>query len=564
MRASLWVGRPSRLASSMMKRPIRDPAMSPTAGIRPRTESAPIRTPTTGNRTAVSIRRAMPAARRIRASSAGVRYVVLPLSMAVKRRYTDKVRQRRNRRSALSLVGNHDQFADEVLRHEIGLGAMKFRQRINTADERPDLAAFDIADQPAEVGAASLARSMQFQLLQIHGPEVELDDRPGDRAGRRVTAFGTQDLQEIVEQRPADEIGDDIDRLSTACGMHGFDKIALAAGNDRFGADLEHRRLLAGTGDGDRDSAAGAGELDDCRADAAGGAGDEDAFAGGKPRPLQHALTGQIGAAEGGEFDIGQIGCNDMGVFGRQRHIFGITAVAAMAHVIDVGKAVVVAVVDREIDHDALADAFWVDAGADADDMADRIGALDAGEGQRIALPAPSGDGGRIVLGAVSALAHPDVGVVHAAGGDADQHFALRRRRDGHLPVIDELVQSAMTGQQYGRHLFRDRHAGCSPQMLLKTVSIASAVALTMTSASSRVRQSGGAKPRISPCGMARPMMPRSRRAAATCGPILRPASKKRRSSLFSTNSTAAIRPSPRTSPTLRWPPTAFSSSERK
>ncbi|MBB2791994.1 UNVERIFIED_ORG: hypothetical protein GGD58_000838 [Rhizobium pisi] len=86
-----------------------------------------------------------------------------------------------------------------------------------------------------------------------------------------------------------------------------------------------------------------------------------------------------------------------MGVFGGQRHIFGVAAVAAMAHVIDVGKAVVVAVVDREIDHDALADAFWVGAGADADDMTDRIGALNTREGQRVAAPAPGGDGGRIV-----------------------------------------------------------------------------------------------------------------------------------------------------------------------
>lgn len=54
-----------------------DPAMSPTAGMRPRTESAPIRTPMTGNLTAVSIRRAMPTARRILPSSMDVRCFVL-------------------------------------------------------------------------------------------------------------------------------------------------------------------------------------------------------------------------------------------------------------------------------------------------------------------------------------------------------------------------------------------------------------------------------------------------------------------------------------------------------
>lgn len=103
-----------------------------------------------------------------------------------------------------------------------------------------------------------------------------------------------------------------------------------------------------------------------------------------------------------------------MGVFGRQRHVFGIAAVAAVAHVVDVGKAVIVAIVDREIDHDALADAGRVDAVSDCHDVADGIGALDAREGQRVALTAPGGDRLRVVLGAVGALADPDVGVVHA------------------------------------------------------------------------------------------------------------------------------------------------------
>ena len=78
-----------------------------------------------------------------------------------------------------------------------------------------------------------------------------------------------------------------------------------------------------------------------------------------RPRAFEHLLAGQIGAAEGGEFDVGEIGIDDMGVLRRQRHVFGITAIAAVAHVVDVGKAVVVAVVDREIDHHALADAAF-------------------------------------------------------------------------------------------------------------------------------------------------------------------------------------------------------------
>ena len=54
------------------------------------------------------------------------------------------------------------------------------------------------------------------------------------------------------------------------------------------------------------------------------------------------------------------------------------------------------------------------------------------------------------------------------------------------------------------------------------TSETARAVAATMMSASARVRQSGGAKPRMSPCGMARAMTPRASSAAATAGPTLR------------------------------------------
>ncbi len=57
----------------------------------------------------------------------------------------------------------------------------------------------------------------------------------------------------------------------------------------------------------------------------------------------------------------------------------------------------------------------------------------------------------------------------------------------------------------------------------------ASTVLPTIWSASERFRQSGGAKPRISPCGMARTMTPRLSKAAATAVPTLPAGSKNLR-----------------------------------
>jgi hypothetical protein len=140
---------------------------------------------------------------------------------------------------------------------------VEFRQRIDAADERAGFSFPRCSHDPAEIGAAALARAMQFQLLQIHRPQIELDDRAGDRAGRRVAAFGTQDFQEVVEHWPADEIGDDVDRLAVRRPCARLRRDRIATGHDGLGADVEHRLPPCRAGDCDRDGAARTCELDD-------------------------------------------------------------------------------------------------------------------------------------------------------------------------------------------------------------------------------------------------------------------------------------------------------------
>ncbi len=113
---------------------------------------------------------------------------------------------------------------------------------------------------------------------------------------------------------------------------------------------------------------------------------------------------------------------------------------------------------------------------------------------------------------------------------------------------------AAWRAARRGQRLRHDRSEklGRARQSSAVTASTAALVADTTMSASSLVRQRGGAKPRMSPWGMARPMTPRSSRAAVMRGPTFSDASKKTRSSRSRTNSTAASNPSPRTSPTKR------------
>jgi hypothetical protein len=155
-----------------------------------------------------------------------------------------------------------------------------------------------------------------------------------------------------------------------------------------------------------------------------------------------------------------------MGVLRRRRHVLGIAAVAAVADVIDVGEAVVVAVVQAEVEQDALADPARRHARAGGHDAAGRIGALDARKRQGGGgTTSPGRDGIGIFVRAIGAQSHPDVRVVHAAGQHFDQHFAGCRLRHRHVGAIDKPIQAAMPGEQHGMHR-RGNAIRHSPQLL--------------------------------------------------------------------------------------------------
>lgn len=53
-------------------------------------------------------------------------------------------------------IGNHNQLADKVFCHEIGLRFMELGQPVDATDKRPDLAFLNIADYAAEIASRPL------------------------------------------------------------------------------------------------------------------------------------------------------------------------------------------------------------------------------------------------------------------------------------------------------------------------------------------------------------------------------------------------------------------------
>ena len=60
-------------------------------------------------------------------------------------------------RQPLAPLWHYDQFSNEILAHEIGLGPVKLGQGIDPANKRANFVLFDVFDQSPEIMAAALA-----------------------------------------------------------------------------------------------------------------------------------------------------------------------------------------------------------------------------------------------------------------------------------------------------------------------------------------------------------------------------------------------------------------------
>src|SRR5699024_8959972 len=107
------------------------------------------------------------------------------------------------------------------------------------------------------------------------------------------------------------------------------------AQHDGLGADFENLVALAGAGHGVGYGAACPRQLNDGGADAAGGAGNEHTFVFDHVGAVEHVLAGHVGAAEGGQLGVADVGIGLVGVGGGHHNVFGVAAVATVADVVD-------------------------------------------------------------------------------------------------------------------------------------------------------------------------------------------------------------------------------------
>lgn len=94
---------------------------------------------------------------------------------------------------------------------------------------------------------------MQFELCQIQDAQIEPNDRPANRACRRVSALRSEHFQKLVEERAGDEIGDHIDRPAFRRLADRIDKMIVATRHHGLRTDGKNGLLLARARYGNRD-----------------------------------------------------------------------------------------------------------------------------------------------------------------------------------------------------------------------------------------------------------------------------------------------------------------------
>ncbi len=66
-------------------------------------------------------------------------------------------------------------------------------------------------------------------MLEVDGAQIELDDAAGKRASGGVAAFGSQQVDQIAEQWPGNDVGDDIERRAGERVADLYDPVAPVA-----------------------------------------------------------------------------------------------------------------------------------------------------------------------------------------------------------------------------------------------------------------------------------------------------------------------------------------------
>src|SRR5699024_9895081 len=94
----------------------------------------------------------------------------------------------------------HDhELTDVGLAHEGALGLGPLREPERASRQRADPPRLYVTHQPTEGRARALGGTVQLEMLEVHGAQIQLHHWPADRAGGGVPALRAQDPQQIVE-----------------------------------------------------------------------------------------------------------------------------------------------------------------------------------------------------------------------------------------------------------------------------------------------------------------------------------------------------------------------------
>src|SRR3984893_18015343 len=88
-------------------------------------------------------------------------------------------------------------------------------ERISPGEDRPDLAALNVAYQIGEERGRRDGAAEQSQVLEVQCAQIKLDDWPGDGSRDRVATAASKDIEQSGELHPTDDVDHDIHGLSS-------------------------------------------------------------------------------------------------------------------------------------------------------------------------------------------------------------------------------------------------------------------------------------------------------------------------------------------------------------
>ena len=203
------------------------------------------------------------------------------------------------------------ELSDVRLVEEVLLRLSDLCEWVRARDHWAHFAALEVADQVLEDLVVLERAPEEGKVLEVQGPQVDLCDWPGDGPRDGVPPARTQDVQQLREARPANNVDHHVDRRLPKL----TDQICVAV-NRLVGTLGQHTRRLRTRADCDHRGASSLGKLDSCESHTARGSGHQNTLTPDRSA-MQHVLRGRVGARCGRQLLVGQIAAHRTRVFRR-------------------------------------------------------------------------------------------------------------------------------------------------------------------------------------------------------------------------------------------------------